>query len=598
MQAKKNIRRRTFLYITAAIIAVTLVACSFVYIYFSRTLQERIEIDQKYMTEQTAQRLDTILADMKRTAYFLCCDKSVSSILTGGTVADLQFSQRDALIKTFYMYTGAPTTSLSYGTHTVLLVDPQFPISQRLGVHSFSISAVDNQYIFNAADAQHEEWYQKTAELNSLLYCFIDPENASSVFFSNLQKNIYITNPKYNQIVGVTLHKVPQARLQKILQGAKVTDRTVALFLYQDTVLSSNDPAMFPVGTTLSGEYQKLSSLRESQERVSMKLNQVSYGVTSVSLYDDWKVIVMVPGSDMWQHVGGLIPLVALFLAVTLLVGLFISGLFSRRLTRPILKLSETMSRVEGGQSLAPIKPERDTHDEITLLYDSYNRMSNRIHTLTLQADDEREQKRAAELRALQAQINPHFIYNTLDSVNCIALLSGQDDISTMVTALIDILKYSIQFSRTLVTLKEELAYLDRYIQIQHLRYMDRFTFINDIPEAYGDVQIPQITLQPLVENALLHAFRDNAKLEIRTFAHREGDLLMVHVMDNGSNVDAKQINDILRDGESSERYGIGIRNVDKRIHLNMGDAYGLHYESIATGGLDAVITIPYGLRE
>ena len=593
MLAKKNIRRRTFLYITTAIIAVTLTACSIVYVYFSRMLLDRIESDQAYSTAQTAQSLDTILAEFKRTAYFLCCDRSIPSILTGTQAKEkLPITQRDALMKAFYMYTGAPTASFFTYIHAVLLINPQFPIAQSLG-QGFSLSSMNRQYLFSAADVLNTEWYRQTVALGSQLYCFVDAENTEYLFFSNLQNNIYITDPRYSENIGVTLYAVPQAQIRKILRDAKVTDGTIALFLYQDTVMASTEEGLFPVGRALEEAYRPLAALRNRQAGAALTLDQVPYTVANATLYGDWRVVLMIPESDFRQNLMGLLPLFALFIVIILVIGLTISGLFARRLTRPILALSDLMLRVEDERHLVAIEPFKDTHDEVSILYSSYNRMSERIRTLTLQAQAEKEQKRTAELRALQAQINPHFIYNTLDSVNCIALLAGQEHISTMVTALIDILKYSIQFSRTLVTLGEELAYLERYIRIQHLRYMDSFAFTNDIPEAYHAVRIPQITLQPLVENALLHASRESAMLEIRLFLEHEGDGLKIHVTDNGSNASAQRLNDILQDAEDSERYGIGIRNVDKRIRLHMGDAYGLRYRSLDTGGLDAVVVIP-----
>ena len=220
------------------------------------------------------------------------------------------------------------------------------------------------------------------------------------------------------------------------------------------------------------------------------------------------------------------------------------------------------------------------------------------IHRITELNKEKNAKLRKTELKALQSQINPHFVYNTLDSVACIALMKGEEDIATMVVSLINILKYSIGFSDMRVRLQEELDYLQQYIQIQKLRYHDGFRFICDIPEKYHGVRVPKLLIQPLVENALFHAENQQHMLEIRVYCEVKEGQFLIHVCDNGSGADAEQLNERLRTDAAGEKYGIGIVNVNKRVQLMAGEEYGIHYALLPDGGLDAIIILPYEMTD
>ena len=591
----KSIRKRTFYSFTTTILAVTLAFSSLLYVYFNSALRERVETDQLYATKQTANNIDAVLMSVKQISYFLCCNESLAENLVKKYDLSQQsaLNLQDSLGRLFSLNTGSLTSPLMQSAYAALLIDPQFSLAAAISGAPLSLSNISRQRVYRAADVIDAAWYQNTVARNGQIYTFVDPENQRDIFFSHLLRNIYIADPRYSDTVGVVLYAMPGTRILSILENAKVTPGTIALFMYGDAVLSSTDPALFPVGDTLSGENRPLAALRGSGATAQMSLAGGTYAASSTMLYGDWKVVLLIPAMELNQHLWDLLPVFFVFLVALLVLGLVLSSLFSKRLTRPILTLSGVMANAQDSQRLPLPAPMPSAQDEIALLYKSYNSMVDRIRTLTEQAAAEEEEKRSAELRALQAQINPHFIYNTLDSVACIALLSGEDDIVTMVTSLIDLLKYSIQFSRAMVTLREEITYLQRYIQIQHLRYTDGFTFLCEVPEKYNDVSISQIILQPLVENALFHAVRPKGKLAIRLYCQEEGELLHIHVTDNGSNANAQELNRILRDAKEGERYGIGIRNVDKRIRLHMGAQYGLRYETLNSGGLDAIVTIP-----
>lgn len=321
----------------------------------------------------------------------------------------------------------------------------------------------------------------------------------------------------------------------------------------------------------------------------------VSYLASSVTFQGDWKFLLLLPEADVYRYIKVPESMMATVGVLLLVISAIISLLLSKQLTRPIIKLSGAMAQARDGRYLPSPMPAPRSHDEIATLYSCYNSMTEHIQQLLGQTAEEAEKLRSAELKALQAQINPHFIYNTLDSVSCSALMEGNDDIVTMVTSLISILKYSVNFSRTTVPLREEIDYLQHYIRIQELRYKKGFHFECNVPEAYFDVPVSQIILQPLVENALFHAYCPDGELEICLFCEEKDGLLRIHVTDNGSGGDAEKLNSMLNcEGlDETDSHGIGIKNVNNRIRLLLGGQSGLHYDQLEGGGLDAVIQIP-----
>ena len=383
---------------------------------------------------------------------------------------------------------------------------------------------------------------------------------------------------------------MPSVKLHNILATAQITKGTIVLLAYEDMFLMATENVPKDIGALRD----ELLSLPRDGRLTEIALNKEAYTVSSVLFQGDWRIIVLMPEADVADYIHrNSYQLITIIIMLFLIVSALISVLLSKQLMRPILQLSDTMGQMRDIRHLPPHVPEPATHDEIATLYRSYNTMLTCIQTLTDQAVEEAKKLRNSELKAMQAQINPHFIYNTLDSVTCSALLEGNEDIVTMATSLVSILKYSVHFDRVIVPLREEIDYLRHYVRIQELRYKNGFHFICDVPEKYYDIRVSQIILQPLVENSLFHAHCEEGSLEIRLYCEGIRRTLLIHVADNGVGGDAAALNRVLRCTEEADSYGIGIRNVNKRIKLLFGEESGLRYEQLPDGGLDAIITVP-----
>lgn len=261
----------------------------------------------------------------------------------------------------------------------------------------------------------------------------------------------------------------------------------------------------------------------------------------------------------------------------------------------PIKRLSRAMGQVQKGDFTVRVSNKRK--DEIGELTESFNYMLEEINTLIRQVYQEKIAQKNAEVQALQAQINPHFLYNTLDSVNWMLIDREEYDISDIILSLAGLMRYSIEDEHAFVPLEKEIGYVQCYLKIQKNRLEERLEYSLEVEENLAAVQVPKLILQPIVENAITHGIEPrNQKGNISITIKGVGDDMIISVEDNGIGMTLSQlshIRDELPDIEKEGHTGIGIRNVDRRIRLHYGDPYGIVIESIYGKGTIVSLRIP-----
>lgn len=283
--------------------------------------------------------------------------------------------------------------------------------------------------------------------------------------------------------------------------------------------------------------------------------------------------------------------------AVILLVFLALSLLPAAYLTnviyRPLGKLTAAIREVSGGDLETRI--EITSGDEIEVLSGEFNQMLGKIEELIRQLLEEEQQKKDAELEALQYQITPHFMYNTLNAIKCSALLKGERELGGVIEDFIELLQACVSKKGTFLTVAEDVRILERYIRLQEFRYDGQFSIQYEIAPEARDCLVPRLVLQPLVENALLHGLdmkTSSGRLVIRA-GTAEG-VLCLSVQDNGRGMTPEQIERLLHSEARKTRglTAVGVPNVRDRLKLYYGDRADLHYESGETG-TTAVIRLP-----
>ena len=269
-----------------------------------------------------------------------------------------------------------------------------------------------------------------------------------------------------------------------------------------------------------------------------------------------------------------------------------VSMMLSRQLFKPVRELNAAMGAVEEGK-LETRLAVRST-DELGQLAGRFNRMTERLGAHLEESVRRRQELSDAQIRMMQAQLNPHFLYNTLDTVKWMGKINNVPEVATVAADLADILRSSISGDE-FVTLGEELTTLDRYVEIQSIRFPGKFRLEKDIDEAALDVQVPKLMLQPIVENAILHGFADTGGSIVVT-ARLEDTELELTVTDDGCGMSEESLRRFREGGRAGEH--LGLRNVDAILRLHYGDAYGLRFPPVSGRGTCVAISLPAVRKE
>lgn len=281
--------------------------------------------------------------------------------------------------------------------------------------------------------------------------------------------------------------------------------------------------------------------------------------------------------------------------SMILLISLLICSRLVRRSYKPLEKIVHKMSSVSEGNLEVRIN-ESHMGDDFKQIGESFNSMMERINTLMEQVKEEQHQIEEIKLNALQSQIQPHFLYNTLDCIHWQAAALGNQEVSTLVKALATYYRVCLSKGEDIIPLEREMEHVKSYLVIQNIRYDYIIESEIQMSEALKNVYIPKMTLQPLVENSIYHGIKakegKKGKIFIQTYEEK-GDVI-ISIADSGSGMTDEQIKEINRSiAIYDEKFGYGVRNVNKRIQLIFGQQYGLHYEKNRTGGVTVRIQIP-----
>ena len=279
---------------------------------------------------------------------------------------------------------------------------------------------------------------------------------------------------------------------------------------------------------------------------------------------------------------------------VLVIVALLFSRFMARSITLPIQKLRDSMKKVqEGDFSVSDVVV--DSRNEIGSLTKSFDVMTHRIQELMEQNVHEQEEKRKSELKALQSQINPHFLYNTLDSIIWMAEGKKNEEVVLMTASLARLLRQSISNEDEVVPIANEVEYARGYLTIQKMRYKDKLEFQIDVDPSILYIPLIKLVLQPIIENAIYHGlkYKESKGLLIVKGFMKDGNAVL-QVIDDGVGMDEETLAHIYdKHKVNYHSNGVGVYNVQKRLKLYYGDDYGITYESEKGKGTTATITIP-----
>ncbi len=276
---------------------------------------------------------------------------------------------------------------------------------------------------------------------------------------------------------------------------------------------------------------------------------------------------------------------------------LFFSYYIPLSITRPIRKLSEVTDQVAKGD--LSVRFDARSGVEVNRLSDSLNTMIDKINELLEQVTTEQIRLRKAEFELLQTQINPHFLYNTLDTIIWLAEAGKQREVVGMVGSLSEFFRASLNQGKDIISIREELQHVKSYLEIQQVRYQDILKYEIQVPGELDKYLIPKITIQPIVENALYHGIKNKRGLgRIRVSGKKEEGGFAIQVEDNGIGINEerlRQVRDKIQYRTPAENDIYGLYNVNERIRLNFGEKFGISIESVYGEGTVVSIHLPYG---
>lgn len=301
-----------------------------------------------------------------------------------------------------------------------------------------------------------------------------------------------------------------------------------------------------------------------------------------------WKVVNLVPYESFLDRIRGVLLTLLIYMLTFIALTIIVSNYIYKSIYNPINNLVKGMDRAISG--CIDVKLEDDSNDEIGRLSKQFNGLISKINSLLDEIKYEQELKRESEIKMLQAQINPHFLFNTLNTLKWIAVMNEDTSVSNGLGALAKLLRNTIVDSNEFVTIREEIDNIKSYIVIQKLRYGDSFEVNYHIEEEFYNYKIIKFILQPIIENSILHGFdehKDNQKIDI--IISENNSILEILIKDNGKGFNQ----DKHKEKKSGKLSGVGYKNVCERIKLTYGREYTVELKSEIDKGTEVKITLP-----
>lgn len=578
MQTLKN--QKFYKRLITTFIIVSVLPCIIIGLFSSilveRVIQDRLIREASLTTENAISSINGLIEKYTDALENFSMNDSVLSLLCSSNKDESQ-------IKTIY--------AEMYNIQTSLHPSGDVHIIRTSDNYTISLHGTPNLYDY----PKNQNWgnFRLANESDSVI---IYPTLYTNLQNTEMAISVMRAIRKQEQIIGYTALDIPLDAVREQLKG------TYDLLPIHFTLMTTHYYALFnDIGLDSQNSFITWPN-RSNTEKYDYQIehigkNRILYTYQTSTPYN----LVLVGCLNIELILGNLSLITYILVAtilISLLVCILISFIVSKRINTPVQSMVDTMRLMESGDFNQKI--EVRSNDEFGYLANQFNIMFDHIKDLFQKNQEKQEFLRIAEIKNLQAQINPHFLYNTLDSIKWLAKINGESEIYIMVKHLSILLKNSIRLSKEFVPLKDSLTTLESYITIQNIRFNNKFEVIFQIEDEVLPYKLPNLLLQPLVENAMLHGLEakpGKGKLYIRGF--REQTNLILQVQDNGIGMTEQQKQELLASlSVKDSTLHIGVKNVHQRVRLYYGEPYGLTIESEPNQGSTFTLTLPWYAEE
>jgi len=448
----------------------------------------------------------------------------------------------------------------------LLFVDEEWPIHVYMQKR---INCITGHGFSSNVKVKDTVWYQQAETLGGQPFWFVEEESNRLCMAKLLKyRRMVSLRELEEENLGVLVVSFDVTVVSKHLDLEGLTQGSVVMLLNQDNkVIYSNNTDL-------------ISAIDDGKEG-KVNQNELPLGL---------QILTEVPMDDIHQMTSQTVRIIMIAGIVMISIAIFFTAFFSRTILSPLKEFAQYMD--EGNTEKFPFNPFR--RDELGMLYRAFNHLMHQLEVSMERMQEANEKKKQAELHALQAQINPHFIYNTLNSISCLAMINHQEHIADLIGNLTTIMRYNISKQDRLVSVAEEIYTIRQYENIQKSCYRDRVFFKYDIDSEAESFMIPKLMIQPLIENALIHSVNYNEKtIHICLAAYMENEHLIIEVWDNGTQANVEKINEYITGKVIHEGDSLGVRNVYERMKLVFGEAAELLYAKDENGHTMARFHIP-----
>ncbi|WP_138752573.1 sensor histidine kinase [Paenibacillus sinopodophylli] len=444
-----------------------------------------------------------------------------------------------------------------------------------------------------------DDWYKQTVSKKGDLFI---GEVSTKPYIINASPSIGFSralyDPNSNEFLGVFMLDCSM----NIFAGL---NRNPAPSISNIYLANENGKVLYDGSSGLAGEYlpedllHKALAMKGSQQQFN---DSSSLTVIQAIPSNNWKVIANISVAKVYEQYGISQKLIIYVSVSCALIFLLLSLFLSNLITKPIIQLTKVM-RKNKSQRFVTIEADKKRVDEIGILYHEFDKMMKDIDTHIRESYQNRILTMDSQMKALEAQINSHFLYNTLESINSIAEIEEVESIVVMTKALGDMFRYSIKTDSELVSAAEEIQHVDNYMAIQQIRYGDKITFIKQIDDSILHTKMLKLLLQPLVENAIYHGLenkRGKGSITIKGFMRDE--MIYFEIYDDGVGMTPEQVTELKKllskPAEFSTigqrfKQSIGIKNVQSRLAVYYGLEDGVTFRSEKNKGTSVIIAVP-----